>query len=76
LIGPYCDAYVRIHGNGKSQHKEIGHLLQGLIDHLGHAGLGTVPEIFDGDPPHRPVGCFAQAWSVSELLRAYDACAR
>ena len=76
LIGPYCDAWVRVHGNGKSQHKEIGRLLQGLIDRLDEAGLGTVPEIFDGDPPHRPVGCFAQAWSVAELLRVYDAYAK
>lgn len=73
LIGPYCDAHARIHGNGKSQRKEIGRLIQGLINHLEDAGLGTVSEVFDGDPPHRPVGCFAQAWSVSELLRVYDA---
>jgi predicted glycogen debranching enzyme len=76
LIGPYCDAHARIHGNGKSQRKEIGRLIQGLINHLEDAGLGTVSEVFDGDPPHRPVGCFAQAWSVSELLRVYDAYAK
>jgi predicted glycogen debranching enzyme len=76
LIGPYCDACVRVHGSGKSQRKEIGRLIQGLINHLESDGLGTVSEIFDGDPPHRSVGCFAQAWSVSELLRVYDAYAR
>jgi predicted glycogen debranching enzyme len=76
LIGPYCDAYIQVYGNGKSQRREIGRLLQGLINHLECAGLGTVSEIFDGDPPHRPVGCFAQAWSVSELLRVYDAYVR
>ena len=31
--------------------------------------LGQVSEIFDGDPPHAPRGCIAQAWSVAELLR-------
>lgn len=72
LIGPYCDAYVRVHGPGKATRKEIARLIQGLIDHLHDAGLGTVSEIFDADPPHRPVGCFAQAWSVAELLRVYD----
>jgi glycogen debranching enzyme len=76
LIGPYCDAYMRIHGNGKSQSKETARLIQKLIAHLRDDGLGTVPEVFDGDPPHRPGGCFAQAWSVSELLRVYDACGR
>lgn len=35
------------------------------------AGLGTISEIFDGDSPHEPDGCIAQAWSVAEPLRAY-----
>jgi len=35
------------------------------------AGLGTINEIFDGEPPHTPRGCIAQAWSVAEPLRAY-----
>jgi glycogen debranching enzyme len=34
------------------------------------AGLGQVSEVLDGDAPHRPGGCCAQAWSVAELLRA------
>jgi predicted glycogen debranching enzyme len=76
LIGPYCDAFVKMNGNGKSQRKEILKLLEGLLAHLDDAGLGSVSEIFDADFPHRPVGCFAQAWSVSELLRAYDAYAK
>ena len=41
-----------------------------LIHHLGEAGLGTISEVFDGDPPHAPRGCIAQAWSVAEVLRA------
>lgn len=72
LIGPYCDAYAKVNGTGKTQKKEIAGLLAGLFAHLEQAGLGSVSEIFDADPPHRPVGCFAQAWSVSELLRVYD----
>jgi glycogen debranching enzyme len=35
------------------------------------AGLGSINEIFDGEPPHMPRGCIAQAWSVAEPLRAY-----
>jgi predicted glycogen debranching enzyme len=76
LIGPYCDAYFKLNGTGKAQRKEVLRLLQPLLAHLEEAGLGSVSEIFDGDPPHRPVGCFAQAWSVAELLRVYDACAK
>jgi glycogen debranching enzyme len=45
--------------------------LDGLVDHLGDACVGTVSEIFDAEPPHDARGCFAQAWSVSELLRVW-----
>ncbi|MCX7915581.1 MAG: glycogen debranching protein, partial [Verrucomicrobiae bacterium] len=72
LMGAYGEAYMRVHGAGKSQKAELRSLLQPLIDHLREAGLGTISEIFDGDPPHRPVGCIAQAWSVAEVLRLYD----
>ena len=39
-------------------------------EHLREACVGQVSEIFDGDAPHTPRGCVAQAWSVAELLRA------
>ena len=42
-----------------------------FIEHLNHYGLGNISEIFDGDFPHEPRGCSAQAWSVAELLRIY-----
>jgi glycogen debranching enzyme len=41
-----------------------------LEAHLSEAGLGQISEIFDAEAPHRPRGCFAQAWSVAEILRA------
>lgn len=44
--------------------------LSAFEDHLSEACLGQVSEIFDGDFPHAPRGCVAQAWSVAELLRA------
>jgi predicted glycogen debranching enzyme len=66
LLGWWADARRYVHGPGKiSLSPELErHLLQ-------EAALGTVSEIFDGDPPHRAVGCFAQAWSVAELLRTH-----
>jgi glycogen debranching enzyme len=45
--------------------------LKPLAERLSEGGLGTIPEIFDGDAPHRPAGCIAQAWSVAEILRAW-----
>jgi len=43
-----------------------------LGSHIGALGLGTLAEIFDGDPPHTPRGCIAQAWTVGEILRAWS----
>jgi glycogen debranching enzyme len=42
------------------------------LQHLTEDGcLGQLCEIFDGDDPQKPRGCFAQAWSIAELIRAY-----
>jgi glycogen debranching enzyme len=48
-------------------------VLAGIGSHLAEACVGTVSEIFDGDAPHLPRGCMAQAWSVAEILRAWFA---
>jgi len=71
LMGPFVEAYLRVNDfsvEAKSQMR--GHLTS-LIEHLDRAGIGFVSEIFDGDEPHMPRGCIAQAWSVAELLRAW-----
>jgi predicted glycogen debranching enzyme len=67
LLGPFITAYVRTHGSAGRE--RAGSWLEAFRD-LTTAGLGTIGEIFDGDAPHFPRGCFAQAWSVAELLRA------
>jgi predicted glycogen debranching enzyme len=68
LLGPYLTALVRVRGEeGRRQGRA---LLAGFAPHLGQAGIGSVSEILDGDPPHTPRGCTAQAWSVAEILRA------
>ena len=68
LIGPYITALCRCHGRAGRQRGRT--LLDGFAAHLNEAGLGTVSEIFDAEPPFAPHGCIAQAWSVGELLRA------
>ena len=69
LLGPYADALVKTNGVvGKPKARKA---IEGLIPHLHEAGLGTISEIFDGDAPHAPRGCPAQAWSVGEALRIY-----
>jgi glycogen debranching enzyme len=39
--------------------------------HLSDAGLGTISECFEPEPPHEPRGCIAQAWGVAEVLRTW-----
>ena len=69
LIGPFIAAYLKVHGKDKTTRKRVKQMLAGFAEHLHTAGLGQVSEIFDGDAPHRPRGCVAQAWSVAEILR-------
>ncbi|MEB3336624.1 MAG: amylo-alpha-1,6-glucosidase, partial [Leptolyngbyaceae bacterium] len=64
LIGPFIRAWERFFPD------PLPFDWQPMIDHLQHqACLGSVSEIFDGDPPHAPQGAIAQAWSVAELIR-------
>jgi predicted glycogen debranching enzyme len=69
LMGPFITAYVKTFGRDVGQ-KFASEWLHNFEGHLSEACLGQVSEIFDGDAPHNPRGCVAQAWSVAELLRA------
>jgi predicted glycogen debranching enzyme len=69
LMGPYITAYVRTFGRDAGR-KFATLWLENFQQHMHEACLGQVSEIFDGDAPHAPRGCVAQAWSVAELLRA------
>jgi glycogen debranching enzyme len=71
LLGQFVTAYVKISGNTDIARKDAMSFLEPLRKHLQEAGLGFISELFDGDPPFRPRGCIAQAWSVAEILRAY-----
>ncbi len=68
LLGPYALAHYKSYGNRAGA--------QSFLEPLGHsinaAGLGSISEIFGGDPPFPAAGCFAQAWSVAELFRAWE----
>lgn len=70
-FGPYSDAVALVEGEGTLQSKVRPLLENFLRKHLREACVGQVSEIFDGDEPHEPRGCFAQAWSVSEILRVW-----
>ena len=72
LIGPFVTAYRKVHGSAPATLAHIRELLRPLIDSLHEGALGQCAEIYDGDPPQRPRGCFAQAWSVGELIRVLN----
>jgi predicted glycogen debranching enzyme len=68
LIGPYVDAWLRLHPDDRAGARA---LLGGLVPELDQAGVGSISEIFDAEEPYTPRGCIAQAWSVAEMLRCW-----
>jgi predicted glycogen debranching enzyme len=70
LIGPYVEAVLRCGDFSPEARREARDVLTPLVGELEGHGLGQLHEICEADPPHRAVGCMAQAWSVGELLRA------
>ncbi len=70
LIGPFVEAYLKVNRFSAESRQQARAFLDPLLRHMEEdACLGSISEIFDGDWPHRPQGCVAQAWSVGELLR-------
>ncbi len=68
LIGPFVDAWLKVHPDDRSEAQK---LLEGFQHHLDEACVGSISEIFDAQPPFLPRGCVAQAWSVAEVLRCW-----
>lgn len=75
LIGPYCEAVLRLGGFSDAAKALARDAVTPLLEHLEGPGLGQIPEVYDGDEPRRPDGCPAQAWSVAEVLRILMLCA-
>ncbi|MBI1952504.1 MAG: glycogen debranching enzyme family protein [Candidatus Omnitrophica bacterium] len=69
LWGPYAATVLKVRGVNRQTQAALKKQLSFLIPHLEAGGLGGVPEIFDGDPPHQPRGGLSQAWAAGELLR-------
>jgi len=70
LMGPLVEAYLKVNRFSDRSRQRAAELIRPLLRHLTQdACLGSISEVLDGDPPHRPGGCPAQAWSVAEVLR-------
>lgn len=67
LLGPFVIAHYRVHRDADAAQR----FLAPLLGQVWRAGLGSLSEVHNGDPPHVASGCFAQAWSVAETLRAW-----
>ena len=73
LIGPFIEAYLKVHGHSPDAKRKCRTWLAPLHRHLEEeACIGSISEIFEGDAPHQPCGAFAQAWSIAEVLRAWQ----
>jgi predicted glycogen debranching enzyme len=72
LIGPFVSAHLRVYHDPALARSFLWPLIQELDAHC----VGSLSEIFDGDPPHTPRGCIAQAWTVAEVLRVWKATSR
>lgn len=72
LLGPFIDAWLKVHPEDRAGARGF---LAAFPEHLDHACVGSINEIFDAEPPFTPRGCIAQAWSVAEVLRCYAATA-
>jgi predicted glycogen debranching enzyme len=70
LIGGFLEAYLRVNNRSAESIDQAKAWLKPLLDAMDtHGAIGQISEIYEAEPPHRPAGCFAQAWSVAEVLR-------
>lgn len=71
LLGGFYSAFMKVNNYSSEAAKEADTMLNGTRKHLYEGGIGSISEIFDGEAPHTCRGCYAQAWSVGEILRCY-----
>ena len=72
-LGGYYLADLKVHGYSQEAKERVRRQLSQITAALREGCIGQLPEIYDGENPTSSRGCFAQAWSVGEILRVYDA---
>lgn len=70
-MGGFIEGYLKINDYSQEAKETAKQLLEPMKHHLDDGCIGGIAEIFDGDAPHISRGCYSQAWSVGEILRAY-----
>lgn len=72
LMEPFIESFLKVNDNSEPARLQAKEFVAPLLQHFASDGcLGSVSEIFDGDYPHRPKGCIAQAWGIAALIRCY-----
>ena len=69
LLGHFCEGLLKVYG--KQALPQVKKIAWGFEEDMTIAGIGSISEIYDGDPPYNPRGAIAQAWSVAEVLRIF-----
>ena len=71
LMGPFIVAHFEAHNRDAAARQRCLHWLSALREYRTSEGMNQLPEVFDGDPPHRPGGCPAQAWSLATIIESF-----
>ena len=71
LIGGFIDAYTYVNDYSLESIAEAKRMLKVFESHMNNGCINGISEIFDGLIANEQRGCFTQAWSVGEVLRAY-----
>ena len=72
-LGAYYLAYLKVHHDSRKAKDTVRRQLEVMESAAREGCIGQLPEIYDGKNPASSKGCFAQAWSVGEILRVYEA---
>jgi predicted glycogen debranching enzyme len=72
LMGPFVSAYLYAFGRSDESVNYCQRAIESVLAEMAEYGLGSIGEVADADPPHRPGGCPAQLWSVAQLVLALD----
>ena len=71
-MGGYYLAYLKVNKDSREAKEIVAKQLEVLESAMREGCIGQLPEIYDGEVPVSSKGCFAQAWSVGEILRVYE----
>lgn len=71
-LGGFITAYLKVNQYSKEAKETAKKLLEPMKNHLDDGCIGGIAEVFDATYPYISRGCYTQAWSVGEIIRAYS----